>query len=135
MTEKWWKKKGIRMKVSKFRFAVLVLLAVTVFYAVVLYQNIQAYSEYKRSVIEKHPEIEPYIDFAPFWVSSYGAPCLLVGIMLTMFWIGLLASLKANIKRNYWWNNTTYLYWLCFCFSSSLRKSGNSACRCFLCGR
>lgn len=87
------------MKVSKFRFAVLVLLAVTVFYAVVLYQNIQAYSEYKRSVIEKHPEIEPYIDFAPFWVSSYGAPCLLVGIMLTMFWIGLLASLKANIKR------------------------------------
>jgi len=76
------------MKMSKFRIAILVLLAVTAIYAITLYQSVQAYNKWKEDKLSKLPEpARKYIDFTPFFASSFGKPYLLLGIGLALCWI------------------------------------------------
>ena len=83
------------MKVSsKFQFAVLVLLIVTVVYVIALYQSVQAYINYKRSMIEEHP----WTDFEPFWISPFANGFGMFLVILTFSWISLGGYLSVKGK-------------------------------------
>jgi len=68
------------MKASKFRIAVLVLLAVTVIYAVALCQDVLAYKMWK-----------------PYWETRVGMKFTLMGFALVFAWSILF--MKRNRRR------------------------------------
>lgn len=73
------------MKMSKFKLAVLVLLAVTVIYAVALALSVQAYRNWRNESLPKAIAVRQ--DYLPFFASSAGKPYLLSGIALALCWI------------------------------------------------
>ncbi len=70
------------MKISRFRVTVLVLLAATTVYAVALQLDIQRYEAWKRSYLQNHPVVAPWIDFQPYVGTPTGGLLLVVGVLL-----------------------------------------------------
>lgn len=84
------------MKVSKFKIAILVLLAVTVIYVIALNQGMQAYETWKN---EQYPEyIRPWVDFAPFYATPQGLLFCLCGFGLVSTWIFAFLTKTKNSK-------------------------------------
>lgn len=75
------------MKISRFKVTVLVLLAVTVIYPVALYLDIQGNEAWKRSYLESHPDVAPWIDFAPYTSTFTGGLLTIIGIVLAGSWL------------------------------------------------
>jgi len=95
------------MKMSKSRIAVLVLIAATIIYAVMLYQSVQAYNTWKEEQIQYH--VEHYggdretgigiPDFAQYFFSTHGQHYFVLSIGLLMTWFVCLTLFSKNHKR------------------------------------
>lgn len=91
------------MKVSKSRIAVLVLIAVTIIYAVMLFQSVQAYNTWKEEQIQYH--VEHYggdretgigvPDFPLYFFSTHGQHYFVLSIGLSIIWFVYL-TLKMS---------------------------------------
>ena len=75
------------MKISGFKVAVLVLLAVTLIYPVVLHLDIQRYEAWKQSYLENNPDEVGWVDFAPYIWTNTGGILTIVGIVLAGLWL------------------------------------------------
>lgn len=85
------------MKVSKLRLVVLVLFVVTVVYAVALALSIQNYEAWKNEKLNEYPSaVRPYVDFYPYWASSFGRFYLPALLLLMFCWLGVVAFLSSS---------------------------------------
>jgi len=91
------------MKASRFKVAILVLLAVTVIYAVALYQSVQGYETWKRAEIERYCREhggtqefwEGLLDFLPYWQTKTAQKFAVAGLGLAFIW-GILVAVKRK---------------------------------------
>ena len=92
------------MKVSKFKIAVLVLLVLTMVYAVAFYQSYENYEAWKQERIKQNPIYgTEYITWKPFLDTKTGGHLMLVGFGLFGLWILLFAfsdKLKGKPELN-----------------------------------
>lgn len=100
------------MKMSKFRIAVLVLLVITVVYAVALALSVQTYNEWKREVVESYPyeARELADDFTPFWEYSFHKYYFMAGMILTTAWIFTIATIPRKGKVQTIWLSLIALF-------------------------
>lgn len=89
-----------RMKMSKFKIAVLVVLAVTVIYTVALYQDIQRYEAWKQSYLESHSNLAPWIDFAPYITTNLYAGFSALILMLCWSVLFICVRRGRNAQNN-----------------------------------
>jgi predicted membrane channel-forming protein YqfA (hemolysin III family) len=82
----------IRMKMSKFKIAVLVLLVVTIIYGGALYQSVQAYNQWKQDQYVKHGVLL----LPSFFDSQFGRSYAYCNILLSFLWVISLAGLVAK---------------------------------------
>jgi hypothetical protein len=89
------------MKISKSRIAVLVLLAVTVAYAVAFYCSFQAHNQAFEKRLQEIPlYARPYVD-GPFWSTATAKTFGICLYPLILGWIGLfLFGNKLDRKIN-----------------------------------
>jgi hypothetical protein len=77
----------------------MLLLAVSVVYAVALYHDIQRYEAWKQTFLQEHPGMEPWIDFGPYLGTNIWAIMGLVGLMLS--WSFALQYLIMSYRRGH----------------------------------
>lgn len=88
------------MKVSRFKVAVLVLLAVTVIYPVALHLDIQRYEARKQAELESHPDVAPWIDFNPYGTTFTGALLIFIAATLVICWTWVcVVVVKTHRKK------------------------------------
>jgi len=90
------------MKLTKFRMAVLVLLAVTtVVYAVTLHQSVQAYNEWREEDRQKYAEqYQGYVpSYTHFLTTKTGIVFDVVGITLFFAWSLTIVLLVDEIRH------------------------------------
>jgi hypothetical protein len=91
------------MKASRFKVIILLLLAVTVIYAVALYKSVQEYEAWKRSEIERYCREhggtqefwEGLLDFLPYWQTKAAQEFAIAGLGLVLVW-GILIVVKRK---------------------------------------
>ena len=86
------------MKMSKFRIAVLVLLALTMVYAAAFYQSYKNYEAWKQELIKQNPIYgTEYVTWEPFLATMTAGYLMLVGFGLFGLWI-LLFTYSDKLK-------------------------------------
>ncbi len=88
------------MKVSRFKVAVLVLLAVTLIYPVVLHLDIQRYEARKQAELEKYPQWASIMDFNPYGTTFTGALLISIAATLVICWVWVwVVVVKTHRKK------------------------------------
>ena len=82
------------MKMSRFKVAVLALLAATVIYPVALHLDIQRNEARKQSYLESHPDEVGWVDFAPYTSTNTGGLLTIVGVVIAGSWLMVVVHRK-----------------------------------------
>ena len=86
---------------SKFKIAVLLLLTITVIYAMFVMWSFIEYNTYISTIIARYEALGINLDFVTlhsythFW---YGEAALLIGIGLTVSWVFIASSKKKRVS-------------------------------------
>jgi len=87
----------MRATVSKFRIAALLLLTVSIIYAVALYIDMQNYETWKQAYLQSHPDLALWIDFAPYATTNLLA--VFIAPVLMLFWSFLIIWKMRTYSR------------------------------------
>jgi len=69
-------------------------------YSLVLYQNMQAYEEWKTAELEKYPpETRPYVDFYPYMSSQPGQLMIISGLIILLGWLIAIILLEPALSK------------------------------------